>query len=148
MVVWIILAIIGGIAVALQAQVMGALSGKIGWIGNVYLAYVVGFVAAIVLAASFGRMNLLDYVRSPGTWYQYSAGIYGVIIVGTIGICSYKLGLLPTLVIIFVSQITVGKVITHLGLLGAPVKRVSVIELTAMVVLVIGTLLLLYDRSS
>ncbi len=142
---WIGLAVLGGIAVALQAIVMGVVSEQVGWVGNVFIVYVIGFVLACGLALLLGQ-NTLGYFRQLHSWHQFSAGFFGVVIVSTIGICSYKLGVVPTLVLVFVAQLLSGKLLAQHGLLGVARSPLTFSEGMAMLLLISGTVLLLYSK--
>ena len=87
----IFLAILGGIAVTLQGHFMGLLDRGLGTRESVFITYGSGgFVAALMMVASGGG-NLRGWASVP--WYSLSAGLLGLLIVGTIGYVVPRLGL-------------------------------------------------------
>lgn len=132
-----------GIAGALQAQVMGRVTKKLGIIDNVMLNYSVGIVISLILYGIFyrfsiKRLQVLD-------WYEVTAGIYGVIIVGAIGFAVDRIGVFSTLLIAFVVQSFFSGVIDHFGLFGSEVREITTSKFLAFVFIFLGAFLLLRD---
>lgn len=132
-----------GIAGALQAQVMGRVTKKLGIIDNVLLNYSVGIVISLILYGIFyrfsiKRLQVLD-------WYEVTAGIYGVIIVGAIGFAVDRLGVFSTLLIAFVAQSFFSGVIDHFGLFGSEIREITVSKFLAFIFIFFGAFLLLRD---
>lgn len=81
---------------------------------------------------------------APGMpWYVYTAGLFGLIIIGTLSLSVGELGLVPALVLITVSQFVVGALINHFGLLGATVDPIDLGKVAGLALLGIGTYLVL-----
>jgi transporter family-2 protein len=89
--VLVILAIIGGIAVALQGHFMGIMDQIIGSKESVFITYASGGVLAalMMIAARGGHLNA--WQNAP--WYALTAGALGLVIVGMIGYTVPRLGL-------------------------------------------------------
>ena len=136
----IILAAIGGIAVTIQGQFMGLLDKNIGTLESVFITYSSGgILAAVAMIASRGG-NLKAVQTVP--WYALSAGLMGLVIVGTIGYTVPRLGLSKAFTIIVASQFLVASILDHYGLLGAAVRPMDLSRLAGMALLVVGVWLI------
>ena len=136
----IILAVIGGIAVALQGQFMGLMDKNIGTLESVFITYASGgIIAALAMIASRGG-NLKAFQTVP--WYALSSGLVGLVIIGAIGYTVPRLGLSKAFTIIVTSQFLVAAILDHYGLLGAAVRPMELSRLAGMALLVGGVWLI------
>ena len=137
----IIIAAIGGIAVTLQAQFMGLMDKSIGTLESMFITYGIGGLL-IVCAMLINRGgNLSAWGNVP--WYAYSAGVLGLIIVGTIGYSTPRLGLVTAFTIIVASQFMVGALLDHFGILGADLRPLNLTRLTGIGVMLLGVWLII-----
>lgn len=137
----IVIAVIGGIAIALQAQLMGLLDKGIGTIEGVFLTYGSGglLIAVIMLMQRGGNLGAWQSVP----WYAFSTGILGLIIVGAIGYSAPRLGLVTAFTIIVASQFIVGALLDHFGILGAAARPLEMSRLFGMAILLVGIWLII-----
>ena len=137
----IVIAVIGGIAIALQAQLMGLLDKGIGTIEGVFLTYGSGglLIAVIMLLQRGGNLGAWQGVP----WYAFCTGILGLIIVGAIGYSAPRLGLVTAFTIIVASQFVVGALLDHFGILGAASRPLELSRLLGMAVLLVGIWLII-----
>ena len=136
----IVLAVIGGIAVTIQGQFMGLMDKNIGTLESVFITYSSGgILAAVAMIASRGG-NLKAVQTVP--WYALSAGLMGLVIVGTIGYTVPRLGLSKAFTVIVASQFLVASILDHYGLLGAAVRPMDLSRLAGMILLVAGVWLI------
>lgn len=133
----IIIAAIGGLAVALQAQFMGLMDKQIGTLESVFITYGGGGLL-IGLAMLLGRGgNLAAWQGLP--WYALSAGALGLVIVGTIGYGTARLGLVTAMTIIIAAQFIAGAVIDHFGMLGADLRPLNLPRIFGIGLMLLGT---------
>lgn len=134
-------AILCGVAVAVQAQFTGALQRQSGTLESTFITYFSGgvVIGLVMLLARGG--NLASATGLP--WYVYSAGLLGLVIIGTLSLSVDALGLVPALVVITVSQFVVGALINHFGLLGATVDPLDAAKVAGFALLGLGTYLVL-----
>jgi len=139
--VLVILAIIGGIAVALQGHFMGIMDQRIGSKESVFITYASGGILAAVMmiAARGGHLNAWQNVP----WYALTAGALGLVIVGTIGYTVPRLGLTMAFTVIVASQLVVAVMLDHFGLLGAAVRTLDLTRITGLIFLILGVWLVL-----
>jgi transporter family-2 protein len=137
----ILIAAIGGIAVALQAQFMGVMDKGIGTLESMFITYGSGglLIAFAMLVTRGGRLSAWGDVP----WYSLTAGLLGLIIVGTIGFSTPRLGLVPTLTILVASQFIIGALLDHFGLFGADPRSLSLTRLVGIGTMLLGVWLII-----
>ncbi|MDB9517964.1 DMT family transporter [Roseofilum reptotaenium CS-1145] len=106
-----------GVAVTLQAQVMGILEQKIGVFDNIVMTYAGG--GLLILAIALLRTVLAGYSWSnysllPG--YAIVPGICGLVIVGGISYCVSRVGLLATFSLSLAIQFFLGSLLDSYGI--------------------------------
>ena len=133
----IIIVAIGGIAMALQAQFLGMQDTQIGTLEGVFITYGGGgLLVGLAMLLSRGG-NLAAWQAVP--WYALSAGALGLVIVGTIGYGTARLGLVSAMTIIIAAQFVSGAVIDHFGVLGADLKPLDLCRLFGIGLMLLGT---------
>ncbi len=136
----ILIAIIGGLAVTLQAQFMGTMDQSLGTLESVFITYSSGGLLIGLTMLIMRGGNLQAWRTVPP--YALLAGVIGLIIVGSIGFVTPRLGLVATFTIFVAAQFITGAVLDHFGLLGAAVRPIDLSTLTGMVVVLIGVWLI------
>lgn len=137
-----LLAVIGGIAIAIQSQINGGLGKKIGVLEATFVSFAIGTLALFFAVLFFGKGNLM-VIGSVPKW-QLFGGFLGVIYLVTVVFTVPKIGIAPTLVAVFVGQIIMGAIIDHFGLFGGTRIPIDVKKVTAIVLLFIS--LYLFNR--
>jgi transporter family-2 protein len=137
----VILAVIGGAAVALQGQLMGLMDKVMGTRESVFITYGSGGLLAAVIMLAAGGGNLKAWRHVP--WYSLSAGFLGLVIVGTIGYTVPRLGLSKAFTILVAAQFIVAALLDHFGLFGATVRPVELSRLLGMCILILGVWLII-----
>ena len=136
----IVLAVIGGVAVTLQGQFMGLMDKNLGTMESVFITYVSGGILVAVAMIAFRGGNLKALQTVP--WYALSAGVVGLVIVGTIGYTVPRLGLSRAFTIIVASQFLTASILDHYGLLGAAIRPMDLTRLGGMALLVVAVWLI------
>lgn len=106
-------ALLGGVAVALQGQFMGMMDRKIGTGGALLINYVSGALVAVVLVMATKVATLRNIAEVP--WYALTAGLLGLVIAGSIGFSVPRLGLATTFTFVIAAQFSVATVLEHYG---------------------------------
>ena len=132
----VLIGLLGGVAVAVQASLAGIFSERIGLIGNGLFVFGGGFLFALVIMLFVGTDQLKDWRTIP--WYVYIAGPLGIAIVSSIGFAIPRVGVASTLTLIVVSQLVVGVVLDHFGWLTVP-RPVDLQRLIGVAILFLGT---------
>jgi transporter family-2 protein len=108
----IAIAIVAGIAVAVQGKFMGSIDRLAGTATSILITYGAGAIVALVIWLVRGAP--LTNVRSV-PWYAWLAGPIGLVIVGGIGFAAPRLGLARTLVITVAAQLLAAMLIDARG---------------------------------
>ena len=139
--VLVILAVIGGIAVALQGHFMGIMDQGIGSKESVFITYAGGGILAVLMmiAARGGHLNAWQSVP----WYALTSGVLGLVIVAVIGYTVPRLGLTTAFTVLVASQLVVAVMLDHFGVLGASVRTMDLPRITGLVFLILGVWLVL-----
>jgi transporter family-2 protein len=137
----VVAAVVCGVAVAVQAQFIGNMQRQVGTLESTFITYFSGgiVIALITLLARGGNLAVAPTLP----WYTYTAGLLGLVIIGSLSLSVGNLGLVPALVLITVSQFVVGAIINHFGLLGAEIDPIDIPKLAGMTLLAVGTYLVL-----
>lgn len=136
----VFVAVVGGFAVTLQSQFMSVLTRDVGTLESVFITYGSGglLIGLMMLVLRGGNLSAITHVP----WYTVTSGIMGLIIVGTIGYSTSKLGLMIPLSIILAAQYLLVALVDHYGWLGAPVRLLDVTRVIGIVVMLVGVLLI------
>ena len=136
----VLIGLLGGIAVAVQASLAGIFSERVGLIGNGLFIFGGGFLFALTIVLFSGKDQLHNWRSVP--WYAYLAGPLGIIIISSIGYAIPRIGVASTLTLIVVSQLIVGVIMDHFGWLTIP-RPVDLQRLIGIAILFIGTWIVL-----
>ena len=137
----IIIAAIGGIAITLQAQFMGIMDRSIGTLESMFITYASGgLLIGLAMLVNRGG-NLSAWGSVP--WYALSAGVLGLVIVGTIGYSTPRLGLVTAFTILVASQFIVGALLDHFGILGADLRPLNLTRIAGIGIMLLGVWLII-----
>lgn len=137
----LVLAIVGGLAVALQGQFMGLMDQRLGTKESVCITYMGGGLLACVFVLVTRGLNLEAWQEVP--WYAYSSGLLGLFIVGVIGYVVPRLGLAVGFTLIVASQFLLAALIDNCGLLGAEVRPLEPMKWVGLVLVLVGVWLMI-----
>jgi transporter family-2 protein len=132
----ILLAVVGGIAVALQGQFMGLLDRAFGTRESIFVTYAGGGLIITLLMLAFRGGNLKNWQAVP--WYAFGTGILGLIIVGSIGYVVPRLGVAKGFTLIVASQFVIAALIDHFGFFGAGVRPLDLARLLGLSLILLG----------
>ena len=104
----LIVAILAGVAVAIQGHFMGTMDRTAGTITSVLITYGLGALIAAIIWLAKGRP--VEGVKQI-PWYAWTAGAFGLVIVAGIGYAAPRLGLARTLVVTVAAQLVAAMII-------------------------------------
>lgn len=131
------IAVVAGVAVALQGQFMAASNRAAGTITSVFMTYGAG--AAIAAIAWFAHR---ETPRAPIPISAWLAGPLGLVIVGGISFSAPRLGLGRTLVITVAAQLAAALLIDQFGFFGAVQRGFDVSRAAGLALTVAGVWLI------
>ena len=130
------IAIMGGVAIALQGQFMGLLDRALGTVSSVFITYVGGGLVITMLLIAFRGGNLKNWQGVP--WYAFSSGILGLVIVGSIGYVVPRLGVAKGFTLTVASQFLIASLIDHFGFFGAAVRPMEITRSLGLCLMLFG----------
>ena len=137
----VLVAIVGGVAVVLQAQFMGVMDQQIGTLESVFITYGSGGLLVGLTMLVLRGGNLAAWRGVPP--YVLITGMLGLIIVGSIGYVTPRLGLVTAFTILIATQFLLGGIIDHFGWFGAEVRPLDFTKLLGVGVLMLGVWLII-----
>lgn len=132
----VLVAIVGGVAVVLQAQFMGVMDQQLGTIESVFVTYGSGGLLVGLMMLLLRGGNLAEWRSVPP--YILATGILGLIIVSTIGYVTPRLGLVTAFTVLIATQFVLGGIIDHFGWFGAEIRPLDGTKLAGVGVLLLG----------
>lgn len=140
MLIPLVAVVLVGIGVALETPT-NALLAKTS--GSVLWASLASFLAGtMVLGAVLAvRRPPLGPAWASAPWYAWIGGVYGAFLVLLSAWATPKLGAGTTLVVIVASQVALGVVLDHFGLLGLERHPISLLRVAGVVVVCGGALM-------
>ncbi|MGI8495407.1 MAG: DMT family transporter [Pyrinomonadaceae bacterium] len=140
---FIFLAIIAGMMMPTQAAINNKLALSVDSpILAAFISFLVGTVALFIyiLATGIPLGNLLDAKNASAI--AWTGGILGAFFVASTVTLVPRLGVALTFSLIIAGQMLVTLVIDHFGLLGVPVKEISVPRILGVTLITIGVILI------
>ncbi len=137
---FVILGLLGGVAVGLQGPLTSLMSGRIGVLESVFIVHIGGAILAAVPLIFIGGGNLGAWRTVP--WYALGAGALGLVILTAVSYTIPRLGVAPTVTLIVVAQLILGAVLDHYGLLETHVHPIDLNRIVGIGVLLVGTWLM------
>ena len=130
------IAIMGGIAIALQGQFMGLLDRTLGTVASVFVTYAGGGLIIALILIAFRGGNLKNWQGVP--WYAFGTGILGLVIVGSIGYVVPRLGVAKGFTLTVASQFLIASLIDHFGFFGAVVRPMVMTRSLGLCLMLLG----------
>lgn len=137
-----LLALIGGMALATQGQINGGLGKKVGVIEGSFISFSIGTLTLLFILLFFGSGNISALSTVPK--WQLTGGLLGAFYVVVQVIVVPKIGVSASLMAVIAGQIILGAVIDHYGFFGGnrfPLDRQKIIA-----ILLLFVSLYLYNR--
>jgi bacterial/archaeal transporter family-2 protein len=141
LVLLLLIAVLAGIAVAVQGQFMGTIDRTAGTATSMLITYGIGALVAAAIWLMNGRPTA-GLRQLP--WYAWTAGLFGLVIVGGIGYAAPRLGLARTLVVTVAAQLLAALVIDHFGLFGAAPRAIDGRKIAGLLVTIAGVWLVVH----
>lgn len=140
---FIVLAVIAGMTMPTQAVINNKLADHANSpVLAVFISFVIGTVGLFVyiLATGISLEGIWSARNAPAI--AWTGGLLGAFFVASAVILVPRLGVALTFSLIVAGQMIVTLVIDHYGLLGVPVKEVSVIRVVGVTLITMGVVLI------
>src|SRR5215217_7204151 len=91
----ILLALLGGIAVGIQSPLASLISQRLGLFESVFIIHVGGALCAALPLVLMGGGQLPAWQRVP--WYALGAGVFGLVVIGAVSAAIPRVGASATI---------------------------------------------------
>ncbi|MBD1371266.1 DMT family transporter [Hazenella sp. IB182357] len=115
--------IIGGICVAFQAGVNGALGRKIGTVEGAFISFFVGAFTLLIAMLVIGKGDVMRVFTVPK--WQLLGGVLGSIYVVCMVIATPRIGVASAIVALIFGQVVASMIIDHFGLISGQAIPIS-----------------------
>ena len=132
----ILIGLAGGVAVGLQSPLASMLSQRLGLFESVFIVHIGGAFIALIPLLIFGGGKLAEWRSVP--WYALVAGVFGLIVIGSISYMIPRIGIAAAITTIVAGQLLVGTILDHYGLLGSAGRSMDVTRAFGLAVVLAG----------
>ncbi|AQR73531.1 DMT family transporter [Sphingomonas sp. LM7] len=136
----ILVALIAGLCVAVQAPTNATLARTSGslWLAA-SISFVGGTAAILTIWALLDRTPLAAARQAPP--WAWAGGLYGAFFVAAVSFATPRLGLAVTLTLTIAAQLTAAVIFDHFGVLGLDKNAVTLTRVIGLALIVGGVLL-------
>ena len=132
----ILIGLIGGVAVGLQSPLASMITQRLGLFESVFIVHMGGAIIALIPLLIYGGGKLAEWRSIP--WYVLGAGIFGLVVIGSISYMIPRIGIAAAITTIVAGQLLVGTILDHYGLLGAAGRSMDLTRGFGLAVVLVG----------
>lgn len=140
---YLLMSIVGGIAIGIQAIVNGGLGKKIGTIEASFISFLIGTISLLITMLFFGKGNFFAFSEVPK--WQLIGGLLGAFYVFIMVMTVPKIGVTAAFFSIIAGQILIAVIIDHFGLFGGQTYPLN-IRKTFAILLMFGSMYLFNQK--
>ncbi|MCB9452264.1 MAG: DMT family transporter [Anaerolineaceae bacterium] len=135
-IVVVVVGLLGGIAVGLQTPLASLIGQRLGVLESIFIVHLGGMILSGIplLLARGGKLG--EWQRVP--WYALGAGVFGLVVIGSINYTVPRLGATVTVILVVVGQIVISLLVDHFGLFGTDVRPIDLSRIVGVGVLFLG----------
>src|SRR5215510_3689339 len=132
----ILIGLIGGSAVGLQSPLASMITQRLGLFESVFIVHLGGAIIALIPLLIYSGGKLSEWRNLP--WYALGAGIFGLVVIGSISYMIPRIGIAAAITTIVAGQLLVGTVLDHFGLLGATPRSMDPTRAFGLAIVLVG----------
>ena len=132
----ILIGLMGGVAVGIQAPLSSMISQRLGVMESVFIIHIGGGIAALIPIFYYGGGKLTQWRSVP--WYALCAGIFGLVVIFSMSYMIPRIGVATALIILLAGQLLIGTMLDHFGFLGAAVRPLDFTRIFGLGVVLLG----------
>ena len=136
----VIIGLIGGVAVGIQAPLSSMLTQRLGVMESIFIVHIGGALVALIPLAIYGGGKLANWRSIP--WYALCAGVFGLVVIFSVSYMIPRIGVATALIILLAGQLFIGTMLDHFGLFGASVRPLDTTRVLGLSVVLVGVWLL------
>lgn len=138
---YVILMLIGGVAVAAQPSINARLAQKTGACESSLVSFAVGTLAMLAVVMISGRGTLRGVAAA--SWWELTGGLLGAFFVTLTIVTVPRLGTTAVMAAVISGQLATGALLDHFGLFGLRHLPLTPTRLTGMLLLAAGAALII-----
>lgn len=135
-IVIILIGLVGGIAVGVQAPLSSMISQRLGVIESIFIIHLGGAIAALIPLIYYGGGKLSNWRTVP--WYALCAGVFGLVVIFSMSYMIPRVGVATALIILLAGQLFIGTILDHFGLLGAIQRPLELSRIMGLAIVLAG----------
>jgi transporter family-2 protein len=132
----ILVALAGGVAVALQSPLASMLSQRLGILESIFIVHMGGALLTLIPLVLIGGGRLGQWRSAP--WYALCAGFLGVVVIAAVSYTIPRVGVAASVITIVAGQLAVSTFLDQYGLLGTEIRPVGPTRILGLVVVMLG----------
>lgn len=137
----IVIGLLGGMAVGVQAPLASIISGRLGMLESVFIVHLGAVIVSGMILAVQGGGHLGDWRTLP--WYTLTTGLMGMVVISTISYTIPRLGATATITLVVAGQLMIGVALDHYGWLGIETRPIDLPRILGIGVLFLGIWLII-----
>ena len=135
-IVIILIGLVGGIAVGVQAPLSSMISQRLGVIESIFIIHLGGAIAALIPLIYYGGGKISNWRTVP--WYALCAGVFGLVVIFSMSYMIPRVGVATALIILLAGQLFIGTILDHFGLLGAIQRPLELSRIMGLAIVLAG----------
>ena len=135
-IVIILIGLVGGIAVVVQAPLSSMISQRLGVIESIFIIHLGGAIAALIPLIYYGGGKISNWRTVP--WYALCAGVFGLVVIFSMSYMIPRVGVATALIILLAGQLFIGTILDHFGLLGAIQRPLELSRIFGLAIVLAG----------
>jgi transporter family-2 protein len=132
----VIVGLLGGMAIGLQAPLASTISQRLGWLEGVFIVHLGGLLGVAVPLLFMGGGRLGQWPTVPPV--ALLGGLLGVVVIGSTVYMVPRIGVAAAVTLIITGQLFMAATIDHFGAFGVDAKPVTVARLTGLGLVLLG----------
>ena len=135
-IVIILIGLVGGIAVGVQAPLSSMISQRLGVIESIFIIHLGGAIAALIPLIYYGGGKISNWRTVP--WYALCAGVFGLVVIFSMSYMIPRVGVATALIILLAGQLFIGTILDHFGLFGAIQRPLELSRIFGLAIVLAG----------
>ena len=132
----VLVGLLGGMAIALQAPLASQISQRLGWLESVFLVHLGGLLAVAVPLTLLGGGRLAQWSSVPPL--ALLGGCLGVAVIGSTVFMVPRIGVAAAVTLIITGQLCTAAVIDHYGAFGVAGRALTLDRLAGLLLVLTG----------
>ena len=133
----LLVAFLGGLAIAFQGPLASQMSSRIGWLESAFIVHIGGAILAGVPLLVLASGRLSGWRQVPPA--ALASGTLGVALIAAVSYTIPRIGVTATVAVIITAQLLVGAILDHFGLIGTDIRPFGWGRGVGIAVLLLGT---------